>query len=355
MEYEIYKADDELTHWGVRGMKWGIRRYQNKDGSLTKAGQRRYKAESEKLKQEEAVLKKRKATKAKFDRLAAKRKAIEDEKKALDEAEGKVKKEKKGLFGKKKDGKDEKPKTAKDMTDEELILAINRARLEDTYNHLRPEQVVEKPKFMSTVLNDVAIPALKSSGRKALEGAIDNFAKKALEGKVDPDSLDALKLVRDKLQVRKEIEKLKSGKTDDDLSWEDRLRKQKWESNERKLAREEADEKAANRAAADEAARKANERRSQEEYEKSSGSYRYTPDRSTTTRSNPAHALSLYTAPVSSISTTSSSRGKSYADDTFSNWQDIHKDRGGLPSSSTIRLGQSHIAGYLPAPKGDDD
>lgn len=32
----------ELTHWGIKGMKWGRRRYQNKDGSLTPAGQERY-------------------------------------------------------------------------------------------------------------------------------------------------------------------------------------------------------------------------------------------------------------------------------------------------------------------------
>lgn len=31
----------ELYHWGVKGMKWGVRRYQNKDGSLTAAGKKR--------------------------------------------------------------------------------------------------------------------------------------------------------------------------------------------------------------------------------------------------------------------------------------------------------------------------
>ena len=33
---------DILVHYGVKGMKWGVRRYQNEDGSLTPKGKKRY-------------------------------------------------------------------------------------------------------------------------------------------------------------------------------------------------------------------------------------------------------------------------------------------------------------------------
>lgn len=33
---------DELKHYGIKGMKWGVRRFQNSDGSLTADGKKRY-------------------------------------------------------------------------------------------------------------------------------------------------------------------------------------------------------------------------------------------------------------------------------------------------------------------------
>ena len=42
MDYIKFKNQNELYHHGIIGQRWGVRRYENPDGTLTKAGKKRY-------------------------------------------------------------------------------------------------------------------------------------------------------------------------------------------------------------------------------------------------------------------------------------------------------------------------
>ena len=176
---------DDLYHWGIKGMKWGVRRYQNPDGSLTAAGKKRY-----------------------------------------TNPDGSLNEKGKKKFGNsvKSDAETPKRKTAKDMTDEELDKAINRARKEDEYNRLRPEPKTEAKnesykKLMTKVVNEAIVPAVIQSGRNALQKALDKQANELLKDKIDPNSREALQKKYDVLKLKKDIEKLSKGTTSmDELS-----------------------------------------------------------------------------------------------------------------------------------------
>lgn len=49
MEYRAIYADEPLAHHGIKGQKWGVRRFQNPDGSLTSLGKKRYAGKSYRL------------------------------------------------------------------------------------------------------------------------------------------------------------------------------------------------------------------------------------------------------------------------------------------------------------------
>ena len=171
--------DDDLYHWGIKGMKWGVRRYQNPDGSLTAAGKKRY-----------------------------------------TNPDGSLNEKGKKKFGDsvKSDTDTPKRKTAKDMTDEELDKAIARARKEDEYNRLRPEPKIETKnenykKLMTKVVNEMIVPAVIQSGKNALQKALDKQANDLLKDKIDPNSKEALQKKYDVLKLKKDIEKLSKGTT----------------------------------------------------------------------------------------------------------------------------------------------
>ena len=201
--------DDDLYHWGIKGMKWGVRRYQNPDGSLTAAGKKRY-----------------------------------------TNPDGSLNEKGKKKFGNsvKSDSETPKRKTAKDMTDEELDKAITRARKEDEYNRLRPEPKEEikdsnYKKLMAKVVNEMIVPAVIQSGRNALQKALDKQANDLLKDKIDPNSVAGLTAMRDKLKLKDEIEKLRN-KSGENINWDNMLKKQQYESNKKKAEQEDAKQKA---------------------------------------------------------------------------------------------------------------
>ena len=80
----VYYHSSELYHHGILGMKWGIRRYQNKDGSLTAAGRKRY-AKEEYKNNKKIAKEKYRAAKESADRqyeadTVEKRQALDQEK-----------------------------------------------------------------------------------------------------------------------------------------------------------------------------------------------------------------------------------------------------------------------------------
>lgn len=125
-------VNNELYHHGVKGMKWGVRRYQNKDGTLTSAGKKRYDRD---IRENNA---KKKENRIIIDGPDASRWAREDlgrAKKTIDTSSSLVK-EFKTIERESRQTPVKKKMDLSKMTDQQLRDRINRANLEKQYNDL---------------------------------------------------------------------------------------------------------------------------------------------------------------------------------------------------------------------------
>lgn len=194
--------EDYLAHWGVKGMRWGVRRYQNKDGTLTPAGKKRYNAEMAKLKAEQKVIKNKQATQAKLDKLDAMRKSVNNQKKGrIGQSTGKGDADSSYKSSTKR-------KSVKDMTDEELSSAIRRAEMEKRYSDLNPRQVSAGEKFTKSLMKDVVIPSATQAGKSILTDFMIKKGKDYL-GLKDDDPLKDMKKAVEKMNLEKQYKDLK--------------------------------------------------------------------------------------------------------------------------------------------------
>lgn len=122
----------ELYHWGVKGMKWGVRRYQNKDGSLTPAGQKRYNRD-----QRENSGKKKGNKVGQADPNRWVREDMERSKRLADSSSQMTRELKRiNEDAIKKQSKSKPKMDLSNMSDKELRDQINRAFLEKQYNDM---------------------------------------------------------------------------------------------------------------------------------------------------------------------------------------------------------------------------
>lgn len=144
---------DEIKHHGIKGQKWGVRKYQNKDGSLTDAGKKRYGTKENFEKQyPEDVKRNVKATKKTVG-------AVEKAATAKQQNNERAKEEKKREI--KADREKQIREDAYKMSDKELRDVVNRLNMEERYTQvMRDREVIEVGKSKTEKFMDFTVTAL---------------------------------------------------------------------------------------------------------------------------------------------------------------------------------------------------
>lgn len=180
-QYYRQWSSDELCHHGVKGQKWGVRRYQNKDGSLTNAGRTRMRVRA--INKSANVAVKKITAKGKQDAKIAKAKAKRDAEiaEAKNKADKKVSQATNKYASKTKEATPQPAeKSISEMSNAEIQEKINRIRLENQLKALTPTQKSKGKQFVDSVIKDVVTPAAKKAGKEVLESWLEKTAKEAL-------------------------------------------------------------------------------------------------------------------------------------------------------------------------------
>lgn len=197
--------ETELYHHGIKGQKWGVRRYQNPDGSLTLAGKKR----ALKMQNQYTEFSNDKKYRDKNGNLtyAGRKKALKMQEQYTNLTGKKIRKFPESK-GKSSNGEknEPKPKSISEMSNKEIQDKIDRIVLENRLKDLTPKQVSSGQRFVDGI-KDAAISIAKDKGTRIVGDYID----KQLRNKLGLNTKNTSKTLQEKAQEYENRQKIDRG------------------------------------------------------------------------------------------------------------------------------------------------